>query len=433
MTLPRFTAANALTAFGTIIIPEWILRPSFGQILLGPICSSPCPAGTQCTKDMGLYAQRYSSVWPPAICCAPGKEACNGTCYPPCPGKQRREEVNCTCYCPGFPHPNVYPTSQECVGTAILNEDTCLCECPPSACSDARMTSKLVSQQAEDGTILSSCACQCPPGLTDCYGYCADLTNDPLFCGSCDATPCDPFSEKCCNGTCTNICTDNSCGDCGVAVQSGEKCCDCTPTKLGTNANCSDCGDVCTGGRTCVDGSCQCPPDTNECGNFCCPNTRDCCNGICCPTGTKCCNGKCVNLNIDINNCGQCGNRCASGRTCVNGRCQCPLGTSECGSSCCPTGTTCCNGRCVNLQSDHQNCGTCGNTCLGGQHCDLATGICTPYTTQCQNGRCVCPTGLNLCGLNWCTPFPVCCTDGSSPYSCSSGSTCCQTGNGCCW
>lgn len=317
--LPRFTAANALIPFGGIVTNK------ASSQLLGisyTFCDPPCPEGTLCTDDIG-----FGTPWNVGVCCAPGEVACRGRCYPACPGKQRMERVNCTCYCPGFYHPNVYPVTMECGEGTILNTDTCRCECRPDLCPDYRMVQKLRTRVVGDITVFR-CVCECPPGLTDCYGYCADLTNDPLFCGSCDAMPCDSFSEKCCNGTCTNICNDTNCGDCGRAVQAGEKCCNCTSTKLGTNTNCSDCGDICTGGRTCVNGNCQCPPGTRECSSDsdkpCCPNARDCCNETCCATGTKCCNGTCVNLNTDVNNCGGCGNVCAQGASCVRGQCQCP-------------------------------------------------------------------------------------------------------------
>ena len=69
------------------------------------------------------------------------------------------------------------------------------------------------------------------------------------------------------------------------------------------------------------------------------------------------CNGACVNLTSDANNCGACGNVCASGRTCVNSVCSCGAGQTLCASVC------------VSLTSDPNNCGACGNTCLPGHVC----------------------------------------------------------------
>jgi hypothetical protein len=258
--------------------------------------------------------------YPRRGCCPPGDLLCAGTCRPPCPGNQRIERVNCTCGCTAGP--------QGCSGGLTWDPVLCLCACPATPCPDYRMVRN------------AACVCECPEGLTDCYGYCTDLSSDPLFCGSCDATPCDPFTEHCCNGTCINVCTDASCGDCDRQVGSGEKCCNCTPTKLGTSTNCSDCGDVCTGGRTCVNGTCQCPSTSRACapGAPCCPDSRDCCAGNCCATGLSCCDGSCVNLKTSPTHCGACDMPCTSPRTCVDGTCQCPSGTESVGTCCCPAG-----------------------------------------------------------------------------------------------
>src|ERR687896_644704 len=46
------------------------------------------------------------------------------------------------------------------------------------------------------------------------------------------------------------------------------------------------------------------------------------------------CQGKCVNTNTDEQHCGGCGNRCASGEQCLNGRCYsddtCPVAQEAC-------------------------------------------------------------------------------------------------------
>src|SRR5690242_13955984 len=47
----------------------------------------------------------------------------------------------------------------------------------------------------------------------------------------------------------------------------------------------------------------------------------------------------------------------------------------------CPDNETCCNGACTTLLQDPTNCGTCGNVCAGGQHCDF--GNCC---NQCETG-----------------------------------------------
>ena len=78
----------------------------------------------------------------------------------------------------------------------------------------------------------------------------------------------------------------------------------------------------------------------------------------------------CANLYVDTNNCGLCGNVCI-GKGCIGGNCrsekgECPSGFEFCGGS--GVGTDC-----ANLDVDPNNCGGCGNLCLG---------------TRCPKGAC---------------------------------------------
>jgi len=416
--LPKLTAAAAITSFTAVTHAIWSIS---GLTKFSP-CRRDCPKGEVCTKELSFYNHIYGSYG----CCKPGHPLCEGICHPPCPGNQRMEAGTCVCGCRGG--------DPGCVGGLTWNSAMCQCDCPTTPCSDQRMTRN------------AFCTCECPSGLTDCYGYCADLQTDPVFCGSCGTPPCDPVEERCCNGTCTNVCSSSSCGSCGRAIKAGEKCCKCNPTMLGTNTNCSDCGDVCTGGRSCVNGMCKCSSTSRECapGRACCPDTRDCCgNGTCCPTGTKCCNNVCVNTNSDRNNCGTCGTNCTAGRVCVNGLCQCAPGTQAVGTCCCLAGQRCCNNVCVNTNSDPNNCGTCNNQCFGGQICQNGQCICAPNSVPCGNnfaipGAC-CMTNLPACvpvaafpGGWGCCPAanpqlcPPLATDppGSPGYCCATGSPC---------
>jgi hypothetical protein len=71
-----------------------------------------------------------------------------------------------------------------------------------------------------------------------------------------------------------------------------------------------------------------------------------------------------VNLQTNANNCGTCGNVCGANATCVAGGCACALGTMLCGTSC------------VDTQRDVRNCGSCGNACSAGNAC--IAGACMP-------------------------------------------------------
>ncbi|MBO4349320.1 MAG: hypothetical protein J6A01_00035 [Proteobacteria bacterium] len=86
----------------------------------------------------------------------------------------------------------------------------------------------------------------------------------------------------------------------------------------------------------------SCDPGFAICGSACCSDT--------------CCNGICVDTNNNSNHCGQCGNACESGKSCVSSNC---LSSEE---QCSPSQTWC-DGQCVNTSSDSKHCGDCTTRC----------------------------------------------------------------------
>lgn len=89
---------------------------------------------------------------------------------------------------------------------------------------------------------------------------------------------------------------------------------------------------------------------------------------IVCPAGETECSGICVDLQTDVNNCGTCGNVCPEGqpgfvRGCAAGNCFFMRERA------CAEGLTSCNGVCVDRQTDPTNCGLCGNACGAGEIC----------------------------------------------------------------
>jgi len=88
---------------------------------------------------------------------------------------------------------------------------------------------------------------------------------------------------------------------------------------LGVNATCGPAGGnvCCCGGKCCADADCG-PGGTCDADGTCV-----------CPVGQIFCGqpqtrGSCVDLNSDFNNCGSCGTSCALFGDCVSGHCLCP-------------------------------------------------------------------------------------------------------------
>lgn len=135
------------------------------------------------------------------------------------------------------------------------------------------------------------------------------------------------------------------------------------------------------------------------------------CPCVSCKSGTIPCHGTCIDspgLLTDPNNCGSCGNKCLGGSTCQSGTCRCQDGDPPCGSTCCGEYYDCCNGGCVNYLPDPNNCGGCGITCPTGE--------------TCQNGTCT-------CGGTTCPPGQACCNGnctGACDNACLQGQECCN-------
>ncbi len=263
------------------------------------------------------------------------------------------------------------------------------------ACGLARILSACSSDSSGGPDATTDVTVSCATNLTKCGSNCVDPNTDPANCGACGKAC--KSGEQCNAGQCLLTCG-------GGSFKCDGGCAD----LLGDPSNCGGCGVKCEPGFVCNDGGCalscqsgydKCANDagvptctnpmTNDyncggCGNVCEPGTR-CEGGTCnvtCQAGLSVCTfqvdagdggtssvDKCVNLIVDTNNCGGCGNVCEAGTFCSPTD---DAGDAGCGLGCFG-GTLKCGNRCVDPKIDPYNCGGCNKACDGGQSCVNST------------------------------------------------------------
>src|SRR5579872_4049697 len=389
-----------------------------------------CPPHTQrCV--VGGRLECTNLLWDADNCgscghrCFVSQTCCRGVCL-------QNDEQHCGSHCPRCADnehccliQRAWGAEYECVPFGT-NEHCSVCEpcvgidtcCPPDGCVNVRT----------DDRHCGVCDNPCTADKFCMDGHC--VCRPPK--GPCGDECCDP-NETCCREGCRDLQTDNnSCGTCDNACIGGKTCqngqCVCPAGR-------DPCGNVCCGpGETCCPDGCRnLNTDDNNCGTcgypctggktcqngLCfCPARRNPCGSVCCGPGETCCPDGCRNLNTDDNNCGTCGYPCTGVKTCQNGVCTCPSGRATCGSICCGPSETCCGGTCTNTMTDFSNCGGCGQPCH------------SPEAVICKNGICSCRPGWVDCGDCCCMPVGATCCDPANGHYCPPGKECC--GAGCC-
>ncbi len=289
-------------------------------------------------------------------------------------------------------------------------------------------------------------------------------------CGNCNDDV-DCTIDSCKNGKCehrvdNDFCAAGSSCDFDTGCQKGKTC-----------SNSADCADMdgCTTNERCNTMLAQCEHDVLDrdgdgyppaaCGGTDCDDTRGtvnpsatetcnsrdddcdgavddnltpvagyaCTNGqVECATGYENCGGQvliCVDLKTNHDSCGQCGNLCDSGETCENGACKCTPGGSvmQCG-----TGV---NASCEDISKSQFDCGGCSMVCqplaMGGQVQTCIASTCTACGGEGQP-CCADANGLGPLQLSGCGPGLTCNgIKGSTASKCECGAGSAKCGNGC--
>jgi hypothetical protein len=340
-------------------------------------------AGGDAATDVTLKGQCVATECPAGFDTCPG----NGRDLVfKCQTNLLTDEANCgTCgnACPTFDPLGAASSCENglcklsCAGTGVADCDGIVDNgCEVYLTRDPKNCGKCGNACA-DGVRCFNGKCGCDAGLTDCDGFCVDLTSNNNNCGACgvvcstpdDAGPPPPnMAYGCGQGTCGKIGCLQSYSDCnkdypgptsdGCEVQTG----------YDDPANCGACGNVCGPDQVCWDFDAD---GTPSCG--------------CSPTETYCpVTMECVDVATDTLNCGACDLPCSTVfphtvSVCRKGLCDqdCETGWSDCDGDVR-------NGCETNTQADGANCGTCGHACdLGaGQPC--IAGSC--LTTECDGG-----------------------------------------------
>lgn len=229
---------------------------------------------------------------------------------------------------------------------------------------------------------------QCPPApnaITACQGtVCVIVGCNPGF-ANCN----NVYADGCEKSTTSD---NQSCGACGFFCPAGTACQGgvCVPTCASGFTNCAGvCRDLLTDKNNCGACGLVCVPGPNQYGG--------CHNGQCflgCTPGYSDCDGNPVNgcevfIGGDPTNCGGCCAACNlpnATATCVGGQCQigsCNFGFFDCNG-------IAADGCEVNVQTNPQNCGSCGVVCPNPPNA----------TAACLNGQCVigsCNAGFGDC------------------------------------
>lgn len=194
------------------------------------------------------------------------------------------------------------------------------------------------------GECLAACAA---PAATNCAGRCIDTTGDRANCGGCGlACALDNATAGCA----ASVCRVASCAP-GFADCDGDDATGCEARLDGDPLHCGGCGIACPAGAS-ADATCS----GGICGSVCRPGFGDC-------DGSE--SSGCEQTLTTLEHCGGCALACSRNNataSCASGTCQIEVCTGSF-DNCDGRGDNGCE---ADKNADRDNCGMCGNRCIGG-------------------------------------------------------------------
>ncbi|RME23622.1 MAG: hypothetical protein D6806_10960 [Deltaproteobacteria bacterium] len=288
----------------------------------------------------------------------------------------------------------------------------------------------------------------CCPSHASAGLVCVDTLTDDMNCGTCGnecAGDITNGKERCIDGSCVVECYSGY-GDCNDNPDDG-----CETNLIGNDSNCGACGVQCAG---------QVPHGVEKCDVDTCVLT---CLDETGTTDYEDCDGDssngCETSLWSNESCGGCEIRCGFNQSCAwdpdapgSYSCMCLDGTCDangdpsdgcegcvdmwgnCGQVTCAGGQSCCGNLCLDLASDPNNCGRCGNACQANTSC--LGGVCGTEGLDCRGKRCgpnqVCCLSDNGSGMSFgCYSVGECMAssgriiDCDDQLDCAEGTTCC--------